>query len=231
MGDSRLWDENHQKREHTFRQCTCVERKRIERLFRSSHITDQFRSVGFRGFITDSRPQCAKQARDTSLDYYNRFDEIRSTRANSIVLYGPPGSGKTHLLMAIANGLMRKGVAVQYFPWVEGFNDLKDKLDDLQKRTEAMKHVEVLYIDDLYKGRQKPTDFMLEQLFGVVNYRYQNCLPMMVCSERTTQEIFAIDEAIGRRIHERSEGHRVLMGLTPEERAAGIELNYSLVEV
>src|SRR5690348_14016263 len=57
ISDSRLWDVEHSRfYPHTFRECRCVERKRISRLFRSSHITEQFQSVGFKDFIINGRP-------------------------------------------------------------------------------------------------------------------------------------------------------------------------------
>lgn len=230
VGDARLYDfDAGHIRPHAVKVCPCVERKRISKLFTSSHITEQFQNVGFKDFVVKGRPQCVKDARDTALAYFNTFSEIRSTRNNSCVLLGPPGSGKTHLLMAVSNGFMRMGTAVQYFPWVEGFNNLKDNLDDLEKLTNAMKRVDVLFVDDLFKGRTKPTDFQLEQLFGIVNYRYLNCLPMLISSERDIDDMFEIDEGIARRIYERAKGHRVILGLTDAERAAGMELNYSLV--
>lgn len=231
VGDSRLWDEEQSRfKPHIFRECRCVERKRISRLFRSSHITEQFQSVGFKDFIVTGRPACVKDARDIAVDYYQKFEDIRTTKHNSCALLGPPGSGKTHLLMAISNGLMRKGISVQYFPWVEGFNDLKDNLDELEAKTDAMKRVDVLFLDDLLKGRRNPTDFQLEQLFGIVNFRYLNCLPMLLSSEKDIDALFQIDEGIARRIWERAHDHRVIMGLTPEEIQAKMELNYSLIE-
>lgn len=230
IGDMRLFDiQNSCLREHTTRQCECMFRKHIERLFRSSHVTDHYRTIGFKGFTIDGRPECVRVARDTALDYYRRFKDLSGQRVgNSLVIVGPPGSGKTHLLMAVTNGLMRNGVAVQYFPWVEGFNDLKDKLSQLEAQTRAMKEVTVLYIDDLYKGRTRPTDFMLEQLFGVINFRYLNGRPILVSSERSFDELFAVDEGIARRIWEMSSGHRVEMALTDREQELGMDLNYSI---
>lgn len=230
IGDRRMWDEQFHQRAHVMKPCGCQERKRIEKLFRSSNITENFRKVGFKGFVIDGRPSCVREARDVALRYFQTFDSIRNTEHNSLTLLGQPGSGKTHLLMAVCNGLMRKGIPVQYFPWVEGFGDLKNHLDDLEERIDTMKRVDVLFIDDLFKGRRHPTDFQLEQLFNVVNFRYLNCLPMLVSSERDIDAICAIDEGMGRRIWERSYGHRVIMGLSPEERDAGMELNFSLCQ-
>ena len=213
----------------TVAECKCQWERRQERLFKSSRITEQFRSVGFKGFITKGRPKCVRDALDIALAYYNEFEKIRDTRNNSIALLGPPGSGKTHLLMAVCNGLLRKEVGVHYFPWVEGFGDLKDNLDELEPRLDVMRQVDVLFIDDLFKGRTVPTDFQLEQLFSVVNYRYLECKPMLISSERDIDAICAIDEGVGRRIWERAKGHRAIMGLTEEEAKAGMTLNYSLL--
>lgn len=213
----------------TVAECKCQQERRQERLFKSSRITEQFRSVGFRGFETTNRPQCVRDALNIALDYYHRFEEIKSTRQNSMALLGPPGSGKTHLLMAVCNGLMRQEVGVHYFPWVEGFGDLKDNLDELESRLEVMRQVDVLFIDDLFKGRTFPTDFQLEQLFSVVNYRYNERKPMLVSSERDIDAISEIDQGIARRLWEPSKGHRALMGLTKDESDAGMILNYSFL--
>lgn len=210
--------------------CLCMEKKKIERMFKSSHITEEFQKLGFQNFHTENRPASVLHAKESALAYLKHFEEIRGERQNSIALLGPPGSGKTHLLMAISNNLMRKGIPAMYFPYVEGFNDIKDDLDQLETKIGAMKRVDVLYIDDLYKGRKSPTDFMIEQLFAVVNFRYLNHMPIMVSSERDIDGICQVDMAIGSRIYEMSKRYTVLLGVEDTEKEAGIELNYRLVD-
>lgn len=136
---------------------------------------------------------------------------------------GRPGSGKTHLLMAVANQLIQERVHVMYFPWVEALNNLKDDFSKLDERIRQMQTVEVLYIDDLFKGRKLPTDFQLEQLFAVVNDRYLNKRPMLLSSEKTMDEIIDFDEGLGSRLAEMCMDYTVYM-------VGGRELNYRLRE-
>jgi DNA replication protein DnaC len=190
------------------KQCECVKRKRIQRIMKASQITDEFKRLGFRNFIIDGKPQMIKDAYDCALEYYQEFDSIRKKRRNSIALLGQPGAGKTHLLTALANNFMKKrGIPVLYFPYVEGFNDLKDDFDKLEEKLEHMKTVDILFIDDLFKptGRdRKPraTEWQIEQMYAVINYRYLNYKPIMVSSELTVDELADVDEALGTRIYE-----------------------------
>ncbi|WP_282201377.1 ATP-binding protein [Collibacillus ludicampi] len=211
-----------------WRLCGCLERKKAQRLMRSSQMTDELRSLGFRNFATEGRPLCVKSAYECARDYLKRFEEIRATRRNSIALLGVPGTGKTHLLVAIANNLIAKGVSVLYFPHVEGFGDIKDNLDLMEEKLQVMKSVDVLLWDDLYKGRKEPTPFQLECIFNVINYRYLNNKPIMVSSEKDVDELVAIDEGIGSRIYEMCKDYTVIMQLTDLERVNGQELNYRL---
>jgi DNA replication protein DnaC len=95
-------------------------------------------------------------------------------------------------------------VGVIYYPWVEGLNDLKDDFSQLNEKVKQLKEIEVLFIDDLFKGRKTATDWQLEQLFEVVNYRYLNHLPILISSERDIDEICGEDEGIGARIYQMS---------------------------
>lgn len=208
--------------------CECLKELRIQKLFKSSYITEDFTRLTFDNFNVKGRPQSVGKAKAAAMSYLKNFDNIRGERYNSIALLGRPGSGKTHLLTAISNELMRRCISVMYFPWVEGSNELRDNFDKLEQKLTMMKTVDVLFIDDLFKGRKSPTEFQLEQMFGVVNYRYLNHLPILLSSERTIEQICEIDEGLGSRIFEMAKRYTVIMGLTEAERRAGMELNYRL---
>ena len=204
-----------------WKECECVEKKRIAQLIKASAITEEFAAKTFKAFDTGNIHEVVQQAYDAAYEYAKAFKTIRKQRQNSIALIGRPGSGKTHLLMAVANNLLAKGTAVLYFPWVEGFNEIKGDLDNLDERIRKLQAVEVLFIDDMWKGREHPTPFQLEQAFSIVNYRYLNNLPILISSERTFAEMCGYDEAVGSRLKEMTKGHTVTL-------KGGIELNYRL---
>lgn len=189
-----------------WRDCSCLSWRKSERIIKSSEITDQFKSIGFGSFITEGKPQVISDMYECAIGYYKSFDEVRNTRRNGAALLGQPGAGKTHLLMAVANNLMqKKGVPVLYFPYVEGFNDLKDDFDKLEEKLERMKRVDVLFIDDLFKpakGKPRATDWQVEQTYAVINHRYLNHKPILISSELTVDQLCDVDEALGTRIYE-----------------------------
>ncbi|WP_238162454.1 ATP-binding protein [Cohnella sp. AR92] len=186
-----------------WRMCVdCRDWRKAETVMKQSKITEEFMSKTFKGFQHETRPQIVQDAYQAAYEYAKEFPNIRNNRFNSLALLGDPGCGKTHLCMAVANHLMRKGVPVIYFPWVEGFNEMKNNLADLETRIGLMQRIDVLYIDDMWKGRKTPTDFQIEQTFAVVNYRYMNKKPILVSSEFDVDAMCKFDMAIGSRIFE-----------------------------
>lgn len=197
--------------------CKCVEWRKAVRMMRSSEITDAFKQLAFKNFVIEDKPEVIKDAYDCAMEYYLDFDKIREERRNSVALLGQPGAGKTHLLTAISNSLiMKKHIPVLYFPYVEGFNDLKDDFDMLEEKLNRMKKVDVLFIDDLFKptGKERKaraTDWQVEQLYAVINHRYLNHKPIMISSELTVNELANIDEALGTRIYEMCQDYTVVI--------------------
>jgi DNA replication protein DnaC len=206
--------------------CECIERLKVERIMRSSQITSQFRKMTFSSFNADDLPPSISLAHKKATIYYKKFADIRKTPNNGIILMGRPGCGKTHLLMAITNGLMDQGQEVLYVPWVETMEMVKDdmsKEDVNNKRFEKMQTVDLLYIDDLFKPPTKPSDYEVKKLFQIINYRYQERKPIMISTERTRDFLLDLDEGLGSRINEMCKEFRV-------EIQGGRELNYRLRE-
>lgn len=211
-GNQKVWPNGSPKYLETLFDCTCAKKRQSVHLFKFSEITDEFKSMTFSNFSLEGKHEVIVDAYQCAFDYYKSFDSIKKDRCNSISLLGQPGSGKTHLLTALANNLIQnKQVSVLYFPFVEGFNDLKNDFDLLEEKLTKMKRVGVLFIDDLFKGRDFPTQFQLEQMFAVINYRYLNHLPIMISSEKTVDELCDIDEALGTRIYQMSKDYTVVI--------------------
>lgn len=213
----------HEAGYEVWRDCECKAIREVERLFQASEITEEFRQKTFANFDLSQVSSLVRDAYTTAYEYAQEFDSIRKARRNSVALLGRAGSGKTHLLMAVANTLLQRGVGLVYFPWVEGFNSLKTDFAELETKMRRLQTIQVLYIDDAFKGRVAPTDFQREQLFAIVNYRYLHNLPILISAERDFDQLCLIDEAIGSRLREMCKGHTATI-------VGGMELNYRLRE-
>ncbi|MEK4185632.1 ATP-binding protein [Paenibacillus sp. FSL L8-0494] len=199
-----------------WRECECVKQRRVARLIQSSNITEEFKNKSFGNFEKDDLHQEVIKAHDLAFEYTKKFKEIRKDRQNSICLLGQPGCGKTHLLMAVSNNLIQRGVEVIYFPWVEGWTEISEDFKMMPERVRRLQHAQVLFLDDVYKGREEPTKTQREQFFAIVNYRYMEKLPMLISSERTISEMCQFDEAVGSRINEMCRDYKAIINRNME---------------
>lgn len=213
-------DEKGKKISEIARDCECKKARVVQRMMKSSRITPEFQSRTFQNFERNGRPPAVQEAYQAAFEFTKGFADGNIPRGG-VALLGRPGCGKTHLLMAVSNHLLENGIQVLYFPFVEGFGELRGNLDTLDDRIRQLQQAEVLYIDDLFKGRKDITDFVIEQVFAIINYRYSERKPVLISSEKSVAQLCEIDEGIGSRIYEMCKDHiKVLNG--------GIELNYRL---
>lgn len=147
---------------------------------------------------------------------------------NWFFIGGQSGAGKSHLCSAIAVHYIRKGKDTKYMLWRDEIAKIKACVNDVEQYAAMMdelKKAEVLYIDDLFKtGKAQdgkpamPTAADVNAAFEVINHRYNNPgLITIISSERTLNDLNAIDEAIAGRIAERSKAGGYCMNLKPDQ--------------
>ena len=182
--------------------CSCKEIIEANRILAESGISEEFSKKTFDNFDYSRNVQ-TMNSYTIARSYVRDFDKIRNNRKNSIIFMGSVGGGKTHLSLAIANELMKRGVGVVYMGYRDCIIRLKQNIMDANVYENIMsryKNCKVLLIDDIFKGNITGSD--LNVIFEIVNHRYFNNLPMIISSEKGKEELLKIDEAIGSRILE-----------------------------
>ena len=110
-----------------------------------------------------------------------------------LVLYGPKGTGKSHLAAAIANHLETQPEDERPLVLFLTAPDLLDLLrsgyraGDYGELLGLCCEVDLLILDDL--GVEQGTDWATEKLFQIVNRRYQMELPTVVVTNHRLEEL------------------------------------------
>ncbi len=201
--------------------CECRAVIEAQNIIKHSGISESFRKMTLENFNYRLNTQAIKGF-TTASKYINNINSIIDSRENSILFCGTVGSGKTHLSMAVANKLMDRGIGTIIMPYSQDIIRLKQNRMDKEyynKLINRYKRAKVVLIDDLFKGSVTDSDKSI--IFEIVDYRYFNQKPLIISTEKTCDELLYIDEAIGSRIIEMSNGYIV-------ENKGG-KLNYRLL--
>ena len=100
-----------------------------------------------------------------------------------VIIVGPNGVGKTHLVCSIANELIINGKTVIYGTLINLLSEIRNSYNIENNINELeilklYKTADLLIIDDL--GKEKPSEWGLEKLFTIINSRYENDLPVVI---------------------------------------------------
>lgn len=199
--------------------CKCQEVNKTQKQWIIAGLNPKDVDKTFTTFKAETDVQ--KRMKDTATNYCIKFKGIKRENQNSIALLGNPGSGKTHLSIAIGVNLLSKGVKVVYMPYITATTTLKQYAMDpenYQRQINKYLNAELLLIDDLFKETRTSADKRI--MFEIINHRDINKLPIIVSSECRMEDLLDIDEAIGSRINKMCKYYLV--------EVIGIENNYRL---
>ncbi len=126
---------------------------------------------------------------------------------NPLVIYGPSGVGKTHLLLAIKNHIKKKypNKTVEFIRGEEFTNQLiqalqngKLGMDDINDFKNKFRNVDVLLIDDIHfiAGKEQTQ----EEFYNTFDALYQKNKQIVVTLDRPVKEIKTLNERIKSRL-------------------------------
>jgi len=135
--------------------------------------------------------------------------EFVDSDAPGFVIMGKSGSGKTHICTAITCALINKNKKAKYFLWRTDAAIMKSLVNDgerYRQELQKLRDIDVLYIDDLFKGNVSDADINLA--FTMINDRYNSSRKKTIIStELELPKLTAIDEAVAGRIVEMARGY------------------------
>nr|DAF12915.1 MAG TPA: Replicative helicase [Caudoviricetes sp.] len=182
------------------------EKLQIAKLFSSARIPRAYEGDTFADYtVTDGNRKAVEAARWMLAD------------GSGVFFYGAKGTGKTKLAAIIANERARAGSPVLFASVPDLMADIRSSFRDgtTLEAVQAVKNTPFLVLDDL--GAEKMTEWVGEQLFCIVNHRYNEMLPTVVTSNYSPTRIIAhmatvdgkgnvIDDMQGQRIMSRIYG-------------------------
>jgi DNA replication protein DnaC len=160
----------------------------------SAVIPRRYRDVSFdRPPVTEIEPQVVTATRR----FVDRIDEHLDA-GHGLWFMGPVGTGKTTLAMLVSGSALRAGRSVAIYSLPRLLNEIRETHRaershvDLLDRLTA---VDLLHIDDV--GAERTTDWVLEELYSIVNARYEDQKSVVITTNILDRE--ALCEQISER--------------------------------
>jgi DNA replication protein DnaC len=154
----------------------------------SAVIPRKYRGVSFdRPPVTTLRAGIVTYVRQ----YVQRIDE-RLDAGEGLWFYGPVGTGKTSLAMLVSKAALDAGRTVAIYSLPRLLAEIRTTFDDDSQRSytdllDRLTGVDLLHIDDV--GAEKTSPWVLEQLYALVNARYEDERAVVITTNLERDEL------------------------------------------
>lgn len=160
--------------------------KQIDKLFQNNNLGKRQLNSTFENYkITNKN----KKAYENAKKYANKL--INGETDKGLFITGTYGVGKTYLASCIANETIKNKNTVVFGTLIQLLDYIKDTYKDSDMSDKEYLNLyssaDLLIIDDL--GKEKPTEWVLEKLFLIVNNRYNNYLPIVITTNYNRNQL------------------------------------------
>ena len=177
----------------------CQLQERVRKIVGQSGIGARFRLRTFESF------ELKHENKNAALNCQKYAHTIRTKQPsntpnpgrNGLFITGPKGTGKTHLVAAIANQLMNQGIPVICMTMIDLLERIKSTYTDARQRfggyydaadvLDAYTDVPLLIIDDL--GKEQPTEWAISRIYAIINARYEALMPTIITTNYSEAEL------------------------------------------
>ncbi len=209
---------------NTAHDCECradmIARRRAANL--SNVLPKRYRNASLESTVMhDIRARARTQVREVERYLADLETQLESGRG--LWFFGRPGTGKTELAMLVSKTALTAGHSVAIYTMPRLLAEIRKTYDDGSDTTyldllDRLAEVDLLHLDDV--GAQQTSPWVLEQLYAIVNARYEEERAIILTTNLEREELAA---QIGERTVSRLEHMCVVLPLTGEDQRTPLE--------
>ena len=132
--------------------------------------------------------------------YVENFNELRKD-GKGLLLYGPVGTGKSFYAACVVNALIDRGYPCMMTKVTRLVDNVSGLWEDKQRYIDGLSRYALVVLDDL--GVERNTEYMNEQVYGIIDSLYRAGVPMIVTTNNTPKQMSVVEDIGKQRIYDR----------------------------
>lgn len=187
------WRRAHRDGISAVERCECVATARAGRLLDAANIPPLFRHATFDNFTTQPDNPVTQRILQTAMTIANSYarEYPYGTKKQGLMFIGDPGTGKTHLAVAVMKRLIARGFECVFFDYQNLLERIRSSYDQASGAAQREAYqmaldCEVLVLDDL--GAHRVTDWVEDTVTSLITYRYNQNKPLIATTNLRDSE-------------------------------------------